>query len=119
MATPVSNIPQQPQQQQPLQQLPQTHIHHVQPAVTYQTCCGPYPKILEGKSRSAAHGIGIAILLVGIVSFIVGIVGFFTNTYVYSYYNGHSYTYRYAINYTVYIGANIWCGIFVSGNSIK
>ncbi|RDD39335.1 hypothetical protein TrispH2_008321 [Trichoplax sp. H2] len=100
--------PQQYQFQQQ-QQIPQS-IQVQAPSVNYTgtTCCGPFRKVLVGRSRSTAYGIGIAILITGLVSLITGIVGFFVNgSWVYFY--GR---YRYIINPTPYIGANIWAGIF-------
>ena len=113
MATPVSHFQQQPQQQQ--QPQPQPHIQHVVSTVAVQTCCGPFPKILPAKRRTLAYAIGITILLVGMISIIIGIVGIFTATvYIYGYYSGSSWHYVHRFNPTAWIGANIWCGVFVS-----
>ena len=107
---------QPPQQVQP-QQVQHTQVHHVHSAVAYQTCCGPFPKILVDKPRSSAFTVGVIMLCTGIVSFIIGIVGIFAGVHhVQVYYDGHHYQYIHRINPTAWFGANIWAGISVSHN---
>lgn len=113
-------LPQEQHEQQP-QKPTQAPTHDDRPVASDQTCCSTFPKVLEGKSRTAAYVIGVAILLLGIVTLIIGIVGFFNNTtYIYQYYyDSYYHIYLYVVNPTAYVGANIWCGIFVSANLIK
>ncbi|EDV20471.1 uncharacterized protein TRIADDRAFT_61174 [Trichoplax adhaerens] len=86
----------------------QVQIQTQQPQVVYQACCGNFGKILPENRRKTCYGIGVTMLITGIVSFIVGIVGIFTTAYSY-YSHGH---YIYIRNATVFVGADIWAGVF-------
>ena len=85
-----------------------------QPTAAYRhtNCCGNFVKILPENYRKPCFAVGIILLLNGAISLIIGIVGFFTTSqYVYHYQSNYAFYYH---NATVFTGANIWAGIFVS-----